>query len=139
MRKEVLVAIIVGTTLGLLVAFGVWRANKAIAPQQQVVAEKEVKIEEPLQDSLAVTEPESGVVVSEDKITVKGSAQPGSTVVLLFNAGQIILQPDEQGDFEQEVELEGGANEIRIISYDQEGNKQEKTVVVVYSTEFTGQ
>lgn len=135
MRKEVLVAIIIGGLLGLAVAFGIWRANKALAPKTQVepfpspVAQEE-------KSELIVTSPESGSVVSENKVLVQGSATPNATIVILYNEGEIIVQADEAGSFEQEVELSGGANEIKVAAYDEQGNQKEKTITVVYSTEF---
>lgn len=138
MRKEVLIAILVGALSGLAVAFGIWRANQALAPKVAPTPSPTPQ-EETVRQGLIVTEPESGVVVSQDRITVRGSATAGSTIVILTNLGEIILEARGDGIFEQEVELEGGANEIKVVAFDPQGNREEKTLTVVFSTEFPEQ
>lgn len=136
MRKEVLLAIVVGALLGLVVAFGIWRANQAFTPQENN-STPQPQVQEEQQEGLTITEPEDGVIVAEETITIKGRAAPLASIVILTNLNEIILQAGEDGNFEQEVELEGGANEITLIAYDNQGNKEEKTLTIVFSTEFS--
>lgn len=138
MRKEVLVAILIGALLGLVVAFGIWSANQALAPKV-LPSPPPTPEERAVQQGLIVTEPESGAVVSRDRITVRGSASLSSTVVILTNLNEIIAEVASDGSFNQEVELEGGPNEIKVVAYDGEGNREEITLIVVYSTEFPGE
>lgn len=138
MRKEVLVAVVIGAVLGLAIAFGIWRANQAFAPKEKIATEMEAPApqEEITEGQLVIAQPQTGALVSQDKITVKGSSQPGSTIVILTNSGEVITTAGLSGNFEQEVELSGGANQITVIAYDKDGNQSQKTVTVVYSTEF---
>lgn len=138
MRKEVLVAVVIGAVLGLAIAFGIWRANQAFSPKEKIATETETPApqEEVAEGQLVIAQPQTGALVSQDKITVKGSAQPGSTIVILTNSGEAITTAGLSGNFEQEVELSGGANEITVVAYDKDGNESRKTVTVVYSTEF---
>lgn len=138
MRKEVLVAILVGAALGLVVAFGIWRANQAFAPQGTETTPQPL-IEQKQERGLVINEPEDGTIVAEDSLTVGGKARPAATIVILTNLSEIIIQADQGGNFEQDAKLEGGANEIIVAAYDQEGNKEEKTITVVFSTEFPGE
>lgn len=135
MRKEVLIAIVIGATLGLAVAFGIWQANRSLGPKPQTTPSPTPQVIEE-KSELIVTSPEDGAVVSEDKVLVRGAASPNATIVILYNQGEIIAQAQADGSFEQELELSGGANELRVVAYDAEGNKEEKTIAVVYSTEF---
>ena len=85
---------------------------------------------------MVVTQPENNVVISKDEVEVQGNASPESTIVILANSGEIILEAEADGNFKETVGLEGGANEITVVAYDKEGNESRQTITVVYSTEF---
>lgn len=139
MRKEVLIAIIIGFGLGLVITFGIWTANRALrvsAPQKEVIP-----IEEPTPTptptptfSLTLTAPEDNSISAEETIEVSGSTAPRAIVVILYQEGEKILEADEEGKFSTEITLAGGANEIKVSAFDQEGNEAERTLTVVYST-----
>lgn len=139
MRKEVLIAIIIGFGLGLVITFGIWTANRALrvsAPQEEAAPKEgeEVAPAPTLEFSLILTSPEDNSISSEEKIEVGGSTAPGAIVVILYQEGEKILEADEEGKFSTEILLAAGANEIKISAYDQEGNEAEKILTVVYST-----
>lgn len=142
MRKEVAVAILLGSVLGLALAFGIWRANKVLRPQTPTTESTPSTSQDADQTkkkntgTLFVTTPENNSVVNEDKIIVQGSTTPYATIVIVANTGEIISQAKQDGSFSEEIKLSGGPNEIRVLSYDKEGNKSEQTLVIVYSTEF---
>lgn len=141
MRKEVLIAIIIGFALGLVITFGVWTANRAIketAPQKEGSTE-EVEIEEPTptpvsQLPLIVTTPKDNSIIDKEKIEVTGKTAPQAIVVILYQEGEKILEADEKGNFNTEITLTGGANKIEISAHDQEGNEIIQILTVVYST-----
>jgi hypothetical protein len=134
-RKEVLIAIIIGFGLGLVITFGIWTANKALreaAPK--VTPAPEVTPTPTPAFSLTVTSPEDNALYAEETIEVSGATAPGAIIVILYQEGEKILEADSEGKFSTEITLAGGANEIKISAYDQEGNEAEKTLTVVYST-----
>lgn len=142
MRKEVLVAILIGAILGGAVAFGIWRANLFLVPKKETVQTEQTtpppaggQITQET-SSLITTQPENNSIISEGKVTIKGAAVPNSTVVILTNSKDLITQADKDGAFEQEIELEGGLNEITVTAYDNNGNETTQTLTLVYSTEF---
>ncbi|MBI2268532.1 MAG: hypothetical protein HYU80_03795 [Candidatus Blackburnbacteria bacterium] len=145
MRKELLFAILIGVIIGLAIAFGIWRANKAFLPQRskeavQIPSISPEQQEEKIKTSqLVITAPENNLVVSTERVTVEGTAIPGSSVVITANAGELIAETQADGSFKEEIELLGGANEVKVAAYDKDGNKSEQTVTVVYSTEFGGE
>jgi len=140
MKKEVLLAIIIGFALGLVITFGIWTANKALkqtAPQEE--ASVQTDSPEPIPTSppalsLTINEPEDNSISEEDEIEISGETAPGSTVALLYESDEIIIEADEKGLFTATIPLEGGSNEIEIISFDQEGNEVSQTLTVVYTT-----
>lgn len=140
MKKEVLLAIIIGFALGLVITFGIWTANKALkqtAPQKEAPVQNELLEPTPTSLpalSLTITEPEDNSISEEDEIEISGQTAPGSTVALLYETDEEIIEADEKGLFTTTIPLEGGSNEIEIISFDQEGNEASQTLTIVYTT-----
>lgn len=139
MRKEVLIAIIIGFGLGLVITFGIWTANRALkgAPSTPAPSKEEEAItptSAPQEFSLIITSPEDESISTQEKIEVAGKTTPDITVVILYQEGEKIIQADSQGSFSSEITLVGGANQIEITAYDQDGNEVSKIINVVYST-----
>ncbi|MBI2590331.1 MAG: hypothetical protein HYW33_00410 [Candidatus Blackburnbacteria bacterium] len=142
-KKEALFAIFLGSVIGLAIAFGLWRANRALLPAKQVEATQsptqtlaqkaENKIEK---SSLLVVRPQNNAVVTTEKISVEGSSTPNSTVVVATNDSETILQTGKNGEFAGNVELSGGPNQINVISFDNTGAESSTSLTVVYSTEL---
>jgi hypothetical protein len=138
-KKEVLIAIIIGFGLGLVITFGIWSANRALKqPTEETSIEEPLaatptpEAQEPL--SLNITSPQENDFINEEKTTVSGETISGAIVVVLYDEGEKILQADSEGQFETEIPLQGGVNEIKITAYNQNGNQVEKILTVVYST-----
>jgi hypothetical protein len=144
MKKEVLLAIIIGFGLGLIITFGFWQANKAlkeVAPKQQLPpqqAQEEEKALPPTPSasllSLVITFPEDNSIINKEKINISGKTSSGATVIITYEEGEKIIEADENGNFSTEITLVGGANEITVSAYDEEGNEATKTLNLVYST-----
>jgi len=144
MKKEVLLAIIIGFGLGLVITFGIWQANKAlkqVAPKQALppsqVQEKEKApspTPPPPQISLTITSPEDNSIINKEKIDISGKTSSKATVVITYEEGEKIIEADENGNFTSEITLVGGANEITVSAYDEKGNEASKTLNLVYST-----
>jgi hypothetical protein len=139
-KKEVLIAIIIGFGLGLVLTFGIWSANKTMkeptetAPSPTPAKETTPTPTPQLGFSLTITSPEDGSISAEDEVTVSGQTTPRAIVVMIYQEGEKILEADEEGLFSTKVSLAGGVNEIQISAHDREGNEAEETITVVYST-----
>lgn len=140
MRKEVLIAIIIGFSLGLIITFGIWTANKAI---KQTASKQEKKITQPEQPALTPTpallglqifSPEDNSLVNQEKITVSGKASAAGTIAVLYENGEKIIDSDSSGNFSTEIVLISGENEIIVTAYDEAGNEISKSITVIYST-----
>lgn len=139
MRKEVILAIVIGFALGLVITFGVWTANQAL---------KEKKVETPTTSEttpptgtppaatfiLDITSPEDGALVNEAKVMVSGRTQPDSTITITSEKGEDIVLAGADGTFANEVNLLNGTNEITITAFNLEGEEVTKTINLVYST-----
>src|SRR4030042_2801349 len=140
MRKEYLFAIIFGSIFGLVIAFGIWRANSAIKLKTSQISTSDNQEDKVVQNNnelgLVLIKPKDKDVISESPIKLSGITKPKATVVVSLPDQDYIFSTDEDGSFEQEIELSGGVNQIIIKSYDENGNSKENLIKLVYSTEF---
>lgn len=141
MKKEILIAIIIGFILGLVITFGIWTANKSLQ-QNSKTQQTEVSETQPIvtetspegQIPLIISSPENNALVNQEKIEIVGQTVAQATVIILYEEGQEVFQADEKGEFTQEITLVGGANEIKITALDEEGNEANKSLNLVYSS-----
>lgn len=139
MRKEVLIAIIIGFGLGLVITFGIWTANKALketAPTTTAPVEEGAEITPTPAPALelVITSPENNTVSEEEMIEVSGQTAPSAIVAITYPEGEKLLEADEDGSFSTEISLIGGDNLIEISAFNEEGDEATKTLTVVYST-----
>lgn len=134
MRKEVLFAILAGLGLGLVVAFGVWRANLALSPKDKSQAEASPTPKPEFAITLA--EPADLDVFTENPVSVSGITKAGSHVAISAEEEDYYVKADTKGAFEIEIELIGGVNEIVITAFDEKGSEVTQKLLLVYSTEF---
>ncbi|MBI4057831.1 hypothetical protein HY405_00735 [Candidatus Microgenomates bacterium] len=144
MRKEVLIAIILGAALGLAIAFGVWRANIALSPKKttQETTSTATPTSTPSSTpefSLVVTQPEDEALVDTQTITVEGKTLPGATVIITSPADEQIVLAGSDGTFTREIKLESGANTVLITTINENDETVEQQITVTYSTEFKKQ
>ena len=142
MKKEILIAIIIGFVLGLVITFGIWTANKSLKEgvtqnQQEEVAKNET-ITTPTQAEeklpLTIISPENNALLNQEKLEIVGKTSPKTVVAISYEEGEKIIEADEKGDFKGEITLIGGGNEITISAFDNQGNEASKTLNLVFST-----
>lgn len=134
MRKEVLIAIVLGSFLGLFGAYLVWQSNLGgknasistptpIANNSIVVGNIDLEIKGPKNYSINTT----------SSVKVSGTARPDSLVAVY--ADKVYLYKTANGAFEIPVELLSPINEIKIRSF--LGDIVfSSDLLVVYSTEY---
>ncbi|MBI3290533.1 hypothetical protein HYZ78_04005 [Candidatus Microgenomates bacterium] len=139
MRKEVIVAVLLGGSLGLAIAFGVWRANLALKPQSttsEQISATNSSSPTPVAGTLLVTEPEENSLVSTESITVRGKAEPRSTIVVTTPVDAKSVAADNSGNWIAELRLAAGANAVLVTAVSESGEELSTQITVTYSTEF---
>ncbi|MDP2632564.1 MAG: hypothetical protein Q8P25_02485 [Candidatus Curtissbacteria bacterium] len=139
MRKEVIIAIILGFALGLVITFGVWTANKALKDKDsQSTAEEVSPISQttptisPAVFSLSILSPEDQSVQDKNKITLTGTTEPGSQVIIISQLEEDIVETDASGKFSSNLTLDTGTNQITVTAVNQDGDEATKNIDVVY-------
>ncbi|OGV92762.1 hypothetical protein A3B57_01990 [Microgenomates group bacterium RIFCSPLOWO2_01_FULL_47_10] len=137
MKKEVIVAIIVGFSLGLVITYGVYRAQSSLS---QKAAKDEASNQPANQDLpvspilLSITQPMEGSISDQDTVSVGGITQKNTLVTVISPSDHQAVQADELGNFSLDIALESGPNRLTVTSFNEDGSKQEKVINVIYST-----
>lgn len=138
MRKEVVFAIILGISLGLILAFGVYQANKATntAPKVAQNSNNPTPSTTPLpNDSLLnVVAPQDGQIYNSAIATVSGSTRADNMLTIISENDELFVKPNADGTFESEVNLDSGLNTIKVTALTPQGQKQEVDLKVVFTT-----
>jgi glucodextranase-like protein len=140
MRKEIIIAILIGIIFGLVVTYGIYTANKAIsqkpgAGKKGSVLPSPTATPEPLVD-LHISSPEDSLVLEKSNVTISGTTVPEGIVTIITETDEIITQANAEGVFRQEIELIKGANTITISATDLSKVSQPQVINLVYSTEI---
>lgn len=140
MRKEILYAVFAGAIFGIIIAFGLWRANSALEPDNKTserVSQDEIT---PTPASvgfeIALVRPDNHDVITESPTLISGVTSSSTWVSISGEDEDYIVKSDKTGKFEEEVDLVGGVNQIVITAFNEEGGKVEENLLIVFSTEF---
>ena len=140
MKKEVVFAILSGSVLGLIIAFGVWRANialkstisKATAKPQTVQVIKSAQNE----FNFTIASPKNLSIATTSTAKITGISKPESQVVVVAQTEDTISKTDAKGGFEVKADLSGGLNILKIVSFDPLNGLSQENLTLVYSSEF---
>jgi len=140
MKKEVIISILFGFGVGLLITFGIYQTQNSkplelISPigkdQENIVLETP-----PVGTSniLNIVSPIDQSYFKEPKIKIIGTTSPGSVVAIVYEKGEKVINSERTGNFETEIPLDSGENEIEITSISENGERVSKIITIVYTT-----
>ena len=140
MRKEILLAVFVGITLGLMITFGIYQNSENAKTGQNNTTDQLVNnsvstesavVQDP---QLVINSPEEDLFTNENELIVSGSGIPNSFIVILVNNIENITNADESGNFSLKVKLIEGGNLIEINSINEDGKQINKQRTVIYES-----
>lgn len=137
MKKEFIIAILVGLVMGLFITYGVYYSQQSQEENQIATTIQELEQVTPSpavenNGKIAVYLPNDESIINEKTTTVTGKAEPENFIVIYVNDDPVIIQADETGNFSKEVQLQELANIIKIHVLNEDGEDQiiERTVIV---------
>jgi hypothetical protein len=150
MFKELLLAVILGALLG----FGITGAvvavknSKSASPASTVnpqpTASRTVSpqpsnnpSETPVDTNahqIIIESPQNESIVTNSKITIKGSTSPQSSLVVTTPTKSYFAAADNAGNFNIDIEIESGVNQVQIDSIDPQDNQATTQLLITYST-----
>lgn len=134
MKKEVLLAIIIGLIFGLVITFGIYQANRYAMPSKQAeAAPTPTPTPNETTSLVSLISPSDGDIFSVDVATISGTVQEGVFLTLLAE-GQEFFVGSKDNHFSVEIDLITGANLVQIIALTAEGQRQEIKLNLVYTT-----
>lgn len=138
MRKEPLIAIIVGSLLGVAVAFGIWQVSRNQSETQDLEnAEQNIQISSEANNvEFKINNPKDLAVVDSSELEVSGTAPIGSLVVIKADE-YYFASSDNNGSFSIPVSLASGLNSLAIWSLAPGQMTQESYLTIVYTTRLT--
>lgn len=127
MKKESIVAIVLGISLGVIVAFLVifyskekqLSQSKPLKNQKEILSPK-VKIENN-SPFIEVIVPDNQIIVDNQPIVIKGKANKNSLIIIQSAVKEIVFKNNNQ-EFEQSFPLAPGENVIEITNYPEDKN-----------------
>lgn len=147
MKKEVILAIVIGFGLGLVITFGIWVANRSLknlgtskstSPTDTIITNTDAPTPSPAAvtttSGLAITTPADEDLVTDSNIKVTGSTAVGNTIIVLHESGQDTVTVDASGNFTDSIKLVGGYNTITVVSVSPTGDQVTKSLVVTYTS-----
>lgn len=136
MKKETIIAILIGLSLGLFITYGVYQTKTSISRRSNDPKLTTTEPADNFSGELVLNSPLDESVQTDDSVIVSGTTLPNSFVVIFVGNQETITNSDDSGNFSVETALEDGANIIDVYVIDEDGQtlSVEKTVVVSNET-----
>lgn len=138
MRQEILVAIFIGITLGLMITFGFYQNAERSRVGQNTITDQLVNTPQAPEDegaensSLVINNPAEDLLTDQEEMIIAGSAGVNNFLVVLVNDREYISTADASGNFSVKVTLEPGGNLIEVTSLDEDGRSVSQQRSVIY-------
>ena len=140
MRKEVILAVIIGVLLGGVILYGINLANNSSSSN-----DTESEIEGPsnkttptptkkADNQVSITTPQNNSVVTEAIVTLKGSAKPNSNIAIITENDDIITTSDTSGNFSSEINLINGENTVSVTAVDDKQATTSASITIIRTT-----
>lgn len=139
MKKEIILAVLLGLVLGLVITYGIYRARTSLqesaTPSPSPTASDENGAEVSTDTNLVLSSPEDESVQDVREITISGTTDPDAFVVAVIGTNEVITQADETGSFSIQNSLFDGPNVILIFSINEDGMVTSTERTVTFTTD----
>jgi len=141
MKREVLVAIFIGISIGLVFTFGIWLANKSLK-EAGLKPKESPKIAQgnptpslppPTFSNFNLSTPEDNLLTVEKSTSISGQNEPSNILIILSENSQYILPSTNSSSFTKIINLDSGYNRIKVISLGNNGQQSVLSRLVTYS------
>jgi hypothetical protein len=140
MRKEVILAVIIGVLLGGVILYGINLANNSskLNPDNNETEENNSKAtptpSKKLDNQVTIIIPQDNSVVTESSITLKGSAKANANIAIISESDDLIITADNNGNFSSDVNLISGENTIAVTAVDDKQATSSASITVIRTT-----
>lgn len=136
MKKEVLIAIIIGFSIGLFATVGIHLVRTRLNPPEdtQITTSSPTPQTTSVNHTLGIVTPSQNSIVRTDSTPVSGLTSPNAIVTLISPEEEQVARADSNGSFSSSILLQAGPNTIKAVSYTPDGREATAFVDVVYTT-----
>lgn len=137
MKKELLLAVLIGLAVGLVIVFGVYRTRILLTPKNQTTnfeASPSPDASADILSNLLIHSPIDESIQEDEAVTIAGTTNSNEFVVILVNDQDYVTTADSSGNFSISSTLEAGSNIIQVKSINEDGKVTTKELTVIYTT-----
>lgn len=142
MKKEVLIAIIIGFSVGLIITYGIHTAQTSLLAQKDAAESalsptSNTTLTDPTGEgthSIIIYSPQTPEIVDEEPVRISGITTPYSMVSAIGVKVHTSSVADSQGSFVIELPLEAGVNVVQLDSFAPGGEHAAQALELVYTT-----
>ena len=142
MKKDIIIAIIIGFFIGVIFAIIVINIfsfinSKSVSdsPLPSPTNLPKEAIDKNTGPLLEIKTPKNGDFFTEAKIKVEGKTNPNNILVVETDKEAKITKISDQGDFSEEIEINEGGNNLYLSAYNKKGENTSKIISVFYTKE----
>lgn len=135
MKKEVIIAVIIGLIMGLIITYGFYRVKTSVSTPPTTDLEDSVasaSATPKIISTISIHSPEEGHIQENPDIKVAGTTTASSIIILNFEEESLITESDSSGNFSFDIELSEGPHIITVSVLENDGSvtTEERTVVI---------
>lgn len=138
MRKEQVVAVVLGTLIGVGIAFGLWHFSRqkeaTFEPSNSSPESQKQSVES---QGFSIVAPADNSVVATESAKITGFAPPGSLIMASAENTEVALTGAD-GEFELEISLAPGINNVSVWAFWGNEAQEESELTLIYSSELEG-
>lgn len=134
MRKEQIIAIFLGSLIGVGAAFFLWRVNKTSepkTPQAQAPAATALAT----QAGFSIVAPQENSIVGQENVEISGFSSPNAPVAVVSSSTSL-GSTNSSGEFLVEAELTEGINKLTVLSFEKGKAPSETELTLFYTTKL---
>lgn len=141
MRKEPIIAVIIGSLIGLGSAFFLWQTlskhNSVTKPVTEIQKTQDSNLSED-NSSLSILSPNELSIYTQSKVKLNGLAPKNAIIGVYLNGGYFFGSSNQKGEFEFDIDADGGINNLKVWAFS--GDKTfSQTVNFIYTTQIENQ
>lgn len=138
MRKEIILAVIIGIILGGIILYGISLANNSAKSNLlNESGEKSINTDTTLMEQnseISFVFPIDNAVITDPQITLKGSTSPNLNLAIITENDDIITASDDSGNFSSIINLISGENIITVTIVDHNLATTSASITVIHTT-----
>jgi len=83
---------------------------------------------------LTLNQPEDESITNQPKTIISGTTLPKANLAIIYDEGEAFAEAGTDGNFRNEIPLTGGANEITVTAFGENGEEATEIINIVYTT-----